>query len=597
MQKLKKELPQTKIFNIKFKIIIIFVLLLFVIGYVRMFNIASDESYIVLKKYKTLKINNIDTVIKSRDNKILAMPETARDLYLNTKYIDKNKIKLFLTIIENNTDLSFTTDERQRIYEEIKTKKRLSISKGLNKETISQIKRTYPLIKRIKFLKYFTTSAGKKYLYGPEFDKTTRSSRKYSLDNNLYQPYLGLVDSENKGLFGVEKYLNKYDKNEINILKKTRSGINLYSKKEVKSRKKLKKEPGKEIKLTLERDFQKRLQEIIVEKNKIYEAENILVSVVEVESGEIIGLSQLLNFDASDIKLGDELKMKDYYTNYRYEVGSVIKPITLAIALDEGLVKDLDEVIDTSNGYMYIGRKKITDEHPSKEMTAKEVIAQSSNVGISRIALRMNDGEFLKGLEKLWIFKNDNTLAIAGNNSQYYMREKVKKAINKNKLIQRATTSYGYGFMITPYNLQRMYNAIFNNGKIIDFKIVEGSGEGIQGDPVFKKETLSRIEESLISVVEDGTGKAAKLKGFKIYGKTGTSHIASSSGKYENKYHSTFIGAVEGKNGKKYNILVTVVKPKREYRFASKSAAPIFKKVVKELFYKNKIKIDLETEK
>ncbi len=306
-------------------------------------------------------------------------------------------------------------------------------------------------------------------------------------------------------------------------------------------------------------------------------------------------LSQLKSFDANNIKKGDELNMKDYYTNYKYEVGSVMKPITLAIALENNLVKDLSEVIDTSDGKMFIGRKKITDEHKAKEMTVKEVIAQSSNVGITRIALRMEDGEYLDGLERLGVFKKDNLLSTTANNSQYFMREQVKKAIRDNKLIQRATTSYGYGFMLTPYNLQRMYNVIFNEGVYVDLNIIKDRKKKISNEKIFSKHTLEKVKESLVSVVEEGTGKAAATPGFKIYGKTGTSHIASKSGKYESEYHSTFIGAVEDKNGKIYNIMVLVIKPKRQYRFASQSAAPIFKKVVKELFFKNKIKVDLKS--
>lgn len=591
MKKLEKALPTGGLFSRKLGVVGFLVAALFGVAVLRMTDIIGDDSYIALKKYKTMSLRNTESVIMTSTDGVLAMNNRSKDLYLNTKHIEKKKIKLFLTILENNTSVKFEKEERARITREVKTKGRLLVKRGLDNIEVDEIKATYSLLKKMGFLKYYTTSDGKRYLYGPEFDKSTKGMRVYSKNNRLYQPFIGLVDSSNKGRFGLERYLERYVSNNLNIIKKTRSGVKLISNENILddlgSARKI------SISLTLDDRLQKRLRDIIAKKNKTIGAENILASVVEVDTGNIVGLSQLNAFDANNIMQEDVKNMKDFYTNYLYEVGSVIKPITLSIAMEHGLVDSLEEEIDTSNGYMYIGRKRITDEHRAKSMTVKEVISQSSNVGISRIALRMNNNEFYEGLGEYGLFTEKNNLETVNGRKQYFFRGEFVRALKNNKMIQRATGSYGYGFMITPYNLQRMYNVIFNNGKVLDFNMVRGNAGVISKDPVLSPGTVAGVVEALESVVQEGTGVGTKFPGFKIYGKTGTSHIASRSGKYENQYHATFVGCVEDKNHKKYNILVTVVKPKRSHRFASLSAVPIFKSIVKELLFEDKIKIDL----
>lgn len=586
MNKISKSLPEKKVFHVKLKIMMALLFILYCVVALKTVQIIEDEKYMSYKKYRKYYLVKKNIDIKTREGKLLTKNTETKDMFLNPKYIEKSKINLFFNLIENKLNRKISQIEKIRIKREIYSKNRVKVLEDLRSEEIKKIKNTYRIMKRIKFLKYFYSNNGKKYLYGPEFEDSNINKRRYSKDSKIFEPFLGFKNEKTNMHFGIEAYIDKQNtQTRLEIYNKSKRGVILNTTELLRN--KIDKLDNITYNLTLEYGLQKRIDRVIKEENERIGAKNILISVVKVKTGEIISLNQYLNFDPNNIKKEDNKKMKDYYTNYSYEVGSVMKPITLSILLETGAVSSLEEKIKTDNGVMYIGRKKITDEHPEEEMSIKEIISHSSNVGIARLSLRLNNNEYYKGLYKYKVFNKKNKLETVFN-QQYYFPNRLKKALEKNKMIQRATTSYGYGYRITPYILQRIYNMFANDGMYLDFNIIRKRIK--KSSKLMTKGTANKIKKTLRAVVLEGTGKAANLNNFKVYGKTGTSHIVS-SGKYEKKYNSTFVGFVEGGNGEKYNILVLVVEPKYKYHFASLSAVPIFKKVVKELFYLNKIKM------
>jgi cell division protein FtsI (penicillin-binding protein 3) len=175
--------------------------------------------------------------------------------------------------------------------------------------------------------------------------------------------------------------------------------------------------------------------------------------------------------------------------------------------------------------------------------------------------------------------------------------------ILENKL-HRANTSYGYGMTVTFAQLFKAY-AAFNNGGIAVTPRIVNYLENAKGDHytlkpkvgdtrAISKKTAENIHNILLEVVKRGTGVAAQYPGLEIGGKTGTAHMAK-NGRYVREYHSSFYGFANDKFGHKYTIGVLVIRAKKRYKyFASQSAVPTFKNIVKILVEQEKLILDPE---
>lgn len=577
MKTVIKKIPNKKTFFIKFSLIFTFFLSLLSFSLYNMVKIQDNKK--TNKKYEINFQSFNNSSIYTDDNYLITFFNLRYDLYLDNRYIDNSKLNIFLNIIENVLKKNI---DKKKIISLSKIKKRFLVLQELTLKEMNLIRAEIKTLKELGFLQYFTSNNGKRYLYSPEFLKSKNDNRHYCTDAHIFQPWLGIFRN-NKGEFGFEKYLKTSSETSIKSFETTRTGYKLYKVND------LHKHKLEDVKLSVNYNLQKDVHNIINEEQKRLQANNILVSVVKVDDGKITSLNQLKNFDPNNIKASDSKNMLDYYTNFLYEPGSVIKPITLLAAMDNKIVTDLEEKIKLEKYGLKIGKKRITDSHYYPELSIKDIIVHSSNIGTGRIALRMENNEFYDNLRKIGFFNEFNLETV--QSKQFYFPDRLKYALNKNKMIQRVTTSFGYGFMSTPYLVQRMYNVIGNDGKYVDFSILNNSE--FKQEEIYDKNLINNyIKPVLQDAVENGTGKATIIPGVRIMGKTGTAHI-SENGKYVRKYNSSFIGLVEDDFGNKYNILVLVEKPIYKYHYASQSAVPIFKKVVHALFLNNLIKINL----
>lgn len=563
--KTNQQIPNYKILKPKLIIILLIFISFIFLSLIQTFNIINNNSY-SYKKYIKKEINQYKTDIYDNENNLIAYNSYRYSMFINKKNVDINKINLFFNIIENSINKKI---DRNKILSN--KKKRILIIKNLTENDISNIKKNYKLLRQIKFLKYFISKNGTKYLYAPEFIKE-KKNKHYIKNNQHLQPWLGIYRN-NKGEFGIEKILSNDNNKKLKFVKKSANGIWLDNNKTIYNKK---------INLSINLELNNKIYNLLKNKYKKLEAENILVSVVNSKTGKILSLTQTKNFDTNNILKNDSKNMKNYYNDFYYEAGSVIKPITILAGLDNNIIDDLNEKIDLDKGILKIGKYRIKDIHHENNLSIEDIIVHSSNVGTSKIALRFKKNEFYKNLIKMKLFDKSNfSLAYK---KQFIFSNKLIKNLKRNTKIYRATTSYGYGFMITPYKIQELYNIFFNEGKYIEFSIFDNNTNKEYN--LFKKKHINMIKKSLIKTVKEGTGKYANLEGLIIGGKTGTSHI-SIKGKYEKEYNSTFIGFVEDHNGNIYNILVLVSKPLYKYHYASQSAVPIFRDVVKLLLHQN----------
>ena len=386
--------------------------------------------------------------------------------------------------------------------------------------------------------------------------------RDYPL-NTMFEPMLGYLHNDMSGARGLEKYSE-------DILKK---GFNLH--------------------LNIPYAFQRKVELMLDYKITQLDADEIIVGVMESDTGKVLSLASTKRYDPSHITQKDIPALNPKFSEYPYEAGSVLKPITLAIALDHKVVTP-NTWFNTYNGRMKIDAgRTITDDEKFDSLTATDIIIHSSNVGISQISWRLTGSEFREGLIKFGITKP------SGIDLSRDLPGQLKPLRLLNNKMHRANSAYGYGMLVTFTQLFKAYSAFNNDGIAVTPRLVnyleDEKGRHYIPEPkindvrAISKKTAIQMHNILLEVVKRGTAVKAQYPGLEIGGKTGTAHIAK-NGRYVREYHSSFYGFANDRYGNKYTIGVLVIRAKKKYKyFASQSAVPTFKNLVEILVEEGKL--------
>jgi len=430
------------------------------------------------------------------------------------------------------------------------------------------------------------------------------SERRYFPHKNILTPVVGYVQTQNiqgykspVAIKGLEKSYDGYLKPEKDGLIKGRRDI-LGTVIRTGESQSIRREDGMNLHLNISIFFQKELEKAVDRMKKQIAAEEIMVAVMDSKTGAILGLSSSERFDPNNIRQKDVNSLNPNFSEYLYEPGSVIKPLTLAIALDHNRV-NLRKKIPLGGKYKVTNRYTITDDEYFESLTPPEIVIYSSNIGIAKIAWKLSGKELYGGLRNFGLAQK----------SGVDLSKELEGRIIAPYLLEDATysgsTSYGYGMFVNFMQMLKAYSAFNNNGIAVSPKIVDKLSDSygrvyeVTRDHnslhACSSETAATMKEILKDVVEIGTGTAAQYDGLEVGGKTGTAHVAY-KGKYIEEYHSSFYGFVNDKFGNKYTIGVLAIKPKKVY-FASQTAAPMFYNVVDTMVKFNYLKPDKELAK
>ena len=341
---------------------------------------------------------------------------------------------------------------------------------------------------------------------------------------------------------------------------------------------------GYDVHLTVSLKMQKIIENILDKHQKNLEAKEIMVGIMNSETGEFVTLASSNRFNPDLIEKKDYGALNISAIEYIYEPGSVMKPITLALLLRANKVNPYD-IVNAYGGSYKLGTKVIKDDHKADKYTVEDIIVYSSNIGTAQIAQKLDAIEFYQGLK-------DFGFSVRTGVDLPFEHPGIIPALNRfNSPIYKATVGYGYGMNATFMQLIKAYNVFNNNGRVLTprlvKKLVSPSGqelfpEKIPDPQVITPAIAKRIQKILIKVVQQGTGTKAKMEGLEIGGKTGTAHIAE-DGEYVGSYNCSFFGfANDKKNKYTIGVVVREAKKKQAY-FAAQSAVPVFKEVVEKL--------------
>lgn len=344
---------------------------------------------------------------------------------------------------------------------------------------------------------------------------------------------------------------------------------------------------GKDLQLSIDSNIQFFAFQKLKEAVEINKAKAGSVVVIDAQTGEVLALTNYPSFyPMKREKLTGE-QLRNRAVTDTFEPGSVIKPFTIALALETGRLKP-ESKIDTGNGRFTITGASISDTHANGILSVQEVIEKSSNIGTAKIALQLKPDE-------MWDFFTQSGF---GQKPQIKFPGVVSGRLRPAKTwrpIEQATMSYGYGLSASLFQMVRSYTVFSNNGEIIPLTLLKSStpAHGIQ---VLSSKTAKQIRTMLqMAAGPQGTGARAQTIGYSVGGKSGTAYkqIGKGYGTPGNrKYRGWFVGMAPIENPR-IVVGVMIDEPSGGQYYGGVVAAPVFSEVVQQTLRAMNIQPDL----
>ena len=415
-------------------------------------------------------------------------------------------------------------------------------------------------------------------------------SRRFYPKKALAGPLLGFTGVDNAGLEGLE---HTYDK--------TLRGIDgwVLAEKDARGRTVFPGGPGfqyklpksgNDIVLTIDEVIQHIAEKELGAALASTRSKGGICIVMNPRTGEVLALSVRAAaqgrpaFNPNDPQHYKPAEWRNRAVTDAYEPGSIFKPVLAAAALEERVVHPLER-FDVSAGKIQVADREISDAHKSGVLTFTDVIAESSNVGTIKVALRLGKERFAKYIDAFG-FGNKTGLDVPGEISGMLKDYRVWTGVSIGFI------AIGQEIGVTPMQMAAAYSALANGGTLMKPYLVSEivgreKGEGTKFQPqvvrrAISEATCGKVNKMLQRVVETGTGQKAKPAGHTAAGKTGTAQkIDQKTGLYSKKdYVSSFVGFVPA-NAPKLVILVMLDTPEGDI-YGGSVAAPVFKAVAEQ---------------
>ncbi|HEY8604656.1 MAG TPA: penicillin-binding protein 2 [Tsuneonella suprasediminis] len=333
---------------------------------------------------------------------------------------------------------------------------------------------------------------------------------------------------------------------------------------------------GKPVALSVDARVQGALEDELNRGMRAVDAKGAAGIVLDVDTGEVLALASLPEFNPNKIDQAGVDNMFNRVTNQVYELGSTFKPITVASAIDAGVVRDFGKQYDASP--IKVGRFTIKDSHAmGATLNVPETLIHSSNTVSARIADEL-------GSERL-----RQTMIDLGMNERPFIELPARGFPiwpgKKWPRLRTMTVGFGHGIAVTPLHLASAYAALVNGGiwRPATLYKVE-PGHAVRGRRVFKASTSSRMRQLLRMIAVYGTGRNANAPGFRVGGKTGSAEKPGAHGYRKTAVVSTFASAFP-MDRPRYVVIAMLDEPKGTtassfQRTAAWNAAPIVGRLV-----------------
>jgi len=381
---------------------------------------------------------------------------------------------------------------------------------------------------------------------------------------------VGFTSIDNRGLTGIELQLDQelrgVARQDVFFADASRRPIRL-------NRQSGRFTDGMGVVLTLDATIQQFARAELVKRYEEFEAEAALAIVAEPKTGAILAMVSIPDFDPASFQHADPCTFRNRALNDQFEPGSILKPVIVAIALDAGAV-NTEETIFCENGHYHgkgFGSIKEYRYHRYGDMTARQILVKSSNIGMAKIGQRLGKQRLYRGL-RLFGFGSRTDVDLPGE------AEGLLWPVDKWTGYSVTRIPFGQEITVTAIQLMHAYcilanggrsvrpfivkALIDNDGKVIKLQRPRPSSVGYVVDPEVAQWI---VRNAMVGVVEEGTGKRAQLANWQVFGKTGTANIAKSNerGYSESEYVASFVAGAPAEDPA-IIVLVSIRKPNKK---------------------------------
>ena len=339
------------------------------------------------------------------------------------------------------------------------------------------------------------------------------SGFRYYPKKDSIAPLIGKLNSENIGVFGVEAEYDRYlaGVNGVKRIADNKDNSNIYYDAEIIKNF----EAGENLALTIDSDIQFHVFNAIKEQAEFHEADSAAAIVLS-PNGEILALANYPSTDPNKLEIFSADDYRNRVLSDKTEPGSTMKPFTMLLALDKGIITATDdELIDVT--------KRVANIKPDDkffQMTIQRILEKSHNLGTVMVAENIENEDFYNTWEKLGFGRSLGIMPGAENQGEL-------RHFSSWRESDKRSLSFGHGPMTTNLaQLARAYLIFANEGAIPSLKLIKAENNNESFEQVFTPESTKRISEILDSVASDnGSGYRAVIDGYSVAGKTGTAEM------------------------------------------------------------------------
>ncbi|HEY0281722.1 MAG TPA: penicillin-binding protein 2 [Rhizomicrobium sp.] len=424
--------------------------------------------------------------------------------------------------------------------------RRLAAATGASERRLTQMftgNRAYVLVAR-QISPQRRAEVGRLDLPGLEYEP---NSKRYYPDGRMTAQVIGVTDPDGNGVSGLELGLDPRLRGE---------------------------RPNEAVQTSLDTRVQFILAHEAAVSMKEFSARAAGGLVMDVRSGEILALVSLPDFDPNVRAFAAGTSPRNIMAQDVYELGSVFKIFSFALALEERTITDLDERIPIGSGFK-IGKYTIHEaERLPATLAARDVLAQSSNIGTAQIALRSGPSRQRAFLTRMGLLS-----AVRSE-----LPESARPLYPSNwGQVETATIGFGHGVSVSPLAFAAATAAVVNGGRRIVPTFLKHPADA-RGEQLISPATSATMRKLLRYVVTGGTGKKADAPGYDVGGKTGSAEKVGPHGKYTRKLVTSFCGIFPMEDPR-YLVFVVLDEPHGTkatmgFALAGYTAAPLVGRVI-----------------
>ncbi len=403
-----------------------------------------------------------------------------------------------------------------------------------------------------------------------------KEMKRFYPKGSLAAQVLGYVGMDDKGLAGLEYSLDKEIRGTPGrVLVDTDARRQTFHSTEWPG------DPGKNVVLTLDENVQYIAERALDDAVRQWKAADAIAIVQNPNTGEILAMASSPTFDPNRFAKSQPKDWINRAIGWVYEPGSTFKIVTMSAALQEGVARPTD-VIDCQMGSIVLAGHTIHDHKPYGDLTVEKVLVNSSDVGVIKLGLRLGSERLYRYIRDFG-FGSETDIQLPGE------ERGLLKPPDRWSGISVGEMSMGQEVGVTPLQMVSAYSAIANGGVLLQPRVVHDIylGANHQAAPapagrrVVDEQTAATMRDMFQKVVEEGTGKTARLSGYTAGGKTGTAQKIDASGTYSHSHYiASFIGFAPV-NKPAVTILVVIDSPVGAI-YGGEVAAPVFRSIAEQ---------------